>query len=484
MRRRFFWSLLGAMAATLLIVTALGALVTLSVVRAQTRQEMQRQVGQITGLIQDAFVTDGVDLDGASARDLLAENSAPTVRRILLEAGRMAGPEAQVRLVAVTSGQRIVGGELPAAVVQAFDFASILSGETMARRVVDLEGGAVVEVVAEPVAEIGRTGTVLAAVLIHQSDVLEFRSIIRQMVFPLLVAALVAAVVAGRLSKWFVKRLAHLREAASELAGGNHEARAAVEGSDEIAAVAGSFNEMADELDAARQREREFLMSVGHDLRTPLTTVSGYVEVLQEGNLDGPELSRIAGVLERETGRLKRLIEDLMLLARLESNEFSIRAEPVEVSAHLGETIDAYRGRAEAAHVTLRFESAGGGTVAIDPDRLDQIAGNLIENALRYTPEAGTVTVRLAVGPGSVRLEVVDTGGGISADDLPHVFEKFYVARKYRRVRPEGSGLGLSIVHEIVTAMGGTIDARSNIDHPGTIITVLLPTKESAAPTM
>lgn len=484
MRRRFFWSLLGAVAATLLIVGVLGALVTLSVVRAQTRTEMQRQIGQIVELVQDALVSDGVDLDTTRARDLLSEESPPTVRRVLFEAGRVAGPEAQVRMVAVTLDGRIVGGDLPAAVVRSFDYDTILAGETMTDRVTDLQGGAVVEVVAQSVTGIGQTGSVLAAVMVRQSDALEVGSILRQMVLPLLVAAGVAAVAAGRMSKWLVSRLAHLRQAAGELAAGNIDARAPIDGSDEIAELATSFNQMAEEMEATRQREREFLMSVGHDLRTPLTTVSGYVEVLEEGNLEPEEIERIAGVLDRETGRLRRLIEDLMLLARLESREFSIRREPVDVVAHLGETVETYRTRAEAAHVTLRFEGSGGGTVDIDPDRLDQITSNLIENALRYTPETGQVTVRVAVDASSVRLEVVDTGPGIHAEDLPHIFEKFYVARKYRRVRPEGSGLGLSIVNEIVAALNGTIAATSDPDQPGTTITVVLPANGPLASTM
>lgn len=484
MRRRFFWSLMGAVATTLLIVGVLGALVTLSVVRAQTRNEMQRQIEQISELVADGLTADGVDLSTARAREVLAEGATPTVRRVLFEAGRVAGPDATVRLVAVTGGGNIIGGNLPAAVVGAFDYPAVLGGETMADRVTDLQGGAVVEVVARSVADIGDSGTVLAAVLIRQSDVLDLGSIIRQMILPLLIAAAVAAVAAGRMSKWLARRFSQLREAAAALAAGNHEARAEVEGSDEIADLATSFNQMAEEIEATRQREREFLMSVGHDLRTPLTTVSGYVEVLEEGNLEPEEITRIAGVLDRETGRLRRLIEDLTLLARLESRQFTIRNEPVDVVAHLGETIEAYRGRARAAHVTLGFEATGGGTIEIDPDRLDQIAGNLIENALRYTPEAGTVTVRVAVDRSAMSLQVIDTGPGIHPDDLPHIFEKYFVSKKYRRLRPEGSGLGLSIVNEIVGAMGGTITAQAEPDRPGTTITVVLPSGGSTASTI
>jgi two-component system sensor histidine kinase BaeS len=484
MRRRFFWALLAAMATTLLIVAILGGLATLAAVRDQTRTEMERQIGQIVVLLQDALTDDGVELDGAVAREVLSQAEAPNVRRVMQEAARVAGPDAQVRLVAVTPTERVIGGSLPAAVVNSFDHQAVLTGQTMATRVLLPEAGSSVEVVANSVAPIGDSGSVLAAVMTRQSDPLKLGPIIQPMLFPLIVAAAVAAVAAGRMSNWLVKRLSHLRLAAGELAAGNHDARAPVEGSDEIAEVARAFNDMADEIEAARRRESEFLMSVGHDLRTPLTTVSGYVEILEEGDLPPEEISRIALVLERETGRLRRLIEDLMLLARLESREFTIRNESVDVVAHLGETVETYRPRADAAHVTLTYESTGTGSVEVDPDRLDQVAGNLIENALRYTPEAGRVSVRVAVGSGAIRLEVADTGPGIHANDLPHIFEKFYVARKYRRIRPEGSGLGLSIVHQVVTAMGGTIEASSEHDRPGTRFQVTLPVESPADSTI
>lgn len=474
MRRRFFWSLLGAVAVTLLIVSVLGALITVSVVRSQTRAEMERQTGQIVELIDEALAEDDIDLSRILPRDLVSASDAPSVRRVLVDAGRIAGPETQVRLVAVTLNDRVIGSELPVSVGRALDFEAIRSGETMTARVVTSGGRPSIEVVAQAVDELGQSGAVLTAVLLRQSEVIDFGSLLRQMILPLLVAAAVAAVIAGRLSKWLAGRLSHLSRAAGDLAGGDLAARAQIDGSDELAEVAQSFNHMADQLEAARTREREFLMSVGHDLRTPLTTISGYVEILGEEKTPSEEVSRIAGVLDRETGRLRRLVEDLMLLARLEAKEFSIRDEPVEVVAHLGETVEMYRPRADEAGVELQYAATGNGTILIDPDRLDQIVGNLIENALRYTPEAGSVSVDVGVGDGKLVVAVADTGPGIDGDDIPHVFEKFYVARKYRRVRPEGSGLGLSIVAEIVHAMGGEISARSESGRPGTTIRVEL----------
>ena len=220
-------------------------------------------------------------------------------------------------------------------------------------------------------------------------------------------------------------------------------------------------------------------MSVGHDLRTPLTTIAGYAEVLEEGNLAPAETDRIAGVLATETSRLRRLVEDLMLLARLEAREFTIDVEEVDVGAHVTELIEAYVPRAEAAHVSLEIDITSTGLIRTDPDRVAQILGNLVENALRYSPEASTVTVRVHPASDDVELSVADMGSGIDPADLPNAFEKFYVARHYRRVRPEGSGLGLSIVKQLVDSLGGRVIVTSDLDH-GTTFRVRLP---STSPT-
>lgn len=163
-----------------------------------------------------------------------------------------------------------------------------------------------------------------------------------------------------------------------------------------------------------------------------------------------------------------------MLLARLEAREFTLDIEPVDVGAHTRELVDGFRPRAEALRVRLESDIEPTGLVETDADRLGQIVGNLMENALRYSPEAGAVTVRVRRVAEEVELAVADTGSGIDAADLPRVFDKFYVARRYRRLRPEGSGLGLSIVKELVDAMGGRVAVTSD-PNEGTTVWVRLP---------
>jgi two-component system sensor histidine kinase BaeS len=305
-------------------------------------------------------------------------------------------------------------------------------------------------------------------------DLVPWRDVAVRMLWALGLGVLLAAVLAGSLSRFLARRLEGLGSAARRLADGDHAARVTVEGDDEITQVAVAFNDMADQMEESRRREREFLVSVGHDLRTPLTTIGGYAEAMDEGVVPAEDLSRVADVLRRESDRLRRLVEDLMLLSRIEAREFTLRPEPVDLAGHLGGVVDSFRVRAEAAGVDLQCELPTLTRVTVDPDRVAQVVGNLLENALRYTPEGGRVTLTLAEVDGYVRISVADTGPGIDAADLPRIFERLYVAQRYRPVRPEGSGLGLSIVHQLTAAMGGHTEVESESGR-GTTVSVVLP---------
>ena len=244
--------------------------------------------------------------------------------------------------------------------------------------------------------------------------------------------------------------------------------------------VGGAFNEMATELEATREREREFILGVGHDLRTPLTTIGGYAEALETGGLDESELKRIGTVLGTQSRQLGRLIDDLATLARLEQAEFGLRREPVDVGAHVTEVVEGFRRRADELGVGLVVEAEPGILLETDPDRLGQIAQNLVENALRHTPETGTVSVQVGSDDSSAVILVADSGSGISPEDLPHVFDRYFVGRQ-RSVRNEGSGLGLSIVKGLVDRMGGSVEAESQLGK-GTTITVRLDRRPTVPP--
>jgi signal transduction histidine kinase len=298
-----------------------------------------------------------------------------------------------------------------------------------------------------------------------------------------LTAALVAALGIGALltmllgvwlSRSVASRLSDVSNAALEVGSGNLAARATVSGDDEITDVARSFNHMAAELEDVRVREHQFLMAVSHDLRTPLTTISGYAEALDEGDISQDDLSRVAGVLYDQTGQLSRLVEDLMALARVEASEYTLRPEVVDVSLLTSGVVDSYRPRADTAAVALEAECTQSLSATIDPQRLIQVLGNLLDNALRYTPTGGTISVACRdAGSHTATISVTNSGPGIAPDDLPHVFERLYVADRYRAQRPTGSGLGLAIVAELVDAMGGSVSCESAPD-TGTTFSVTI----------
>ena len=232
----------------------------------------------------------------------------------------------------------------------------------------------------------------------------------------------------------------------------------------ELSALADAFNHMAERLAASRDAERNFLLSVSHELKTPLTAIRGYAEGLGEGAFPPEEA---AAIISLESGRLERLVRDLLDLARMNRSEFSVRTEPVDLAEVAREAVRRHEASARGFDVDLSIE--GGETwVEADGDRVLQVASNLVENALRETPKGGRVTISVA----DRTLVVADTGAGIPPDDVPHAFERFYLYDKVGKDRPVGSGLGLAIVKQLVTAMGGSVSVASG-PH-GTSFTVTL----------
>jgi two-component system sensor histidine kinase BaeS len=289
--------------------------------------------------------------------------------------------------------------------------------------------------------------------------------------------AVLAGVGARLLSAQLANRLGPLAEASRQVAAGDMKARVPDIGDPDLDQVAAAFNEMAAELESTRDREREFILGVGHDLRTLLTTIGGYAEALEAGKLSDEELARIGGVLAVQSRQLGRLIDDLATLARLEQAEFSLRSERVDVGAHVSEVVEGFERRAAELGVNVGVDAPPGIFLETDPDRLGQIAQNLMENALRHTPETGSVVVTVGNDDDDVTIAVADTGVGITEEDLPHVFDRHFVGRK-RTVHKEGTGLGLSIVKGLVDRMHGSVAASSR-PGKGTSITVRLPRTRS-----
>jgi two-component system, OmpR family, sensor kinase len=280
---------------------------------------------------------------------------------------------------------------------------------------------------------------------------------------------IVAAVVAAVLARGIARPIQRVARASSRLARGDEPGELPLHGSRELRDLTASFNTLATELARARRAERSFLLSVSHELKTPLTAIRGYAEALDEGVLT-PE--RVGKVIRTEAARLERLIMDLINLARLDQRRFDVHAEPVDLAEISQDCATRHAARARELRVRLHVRRHGAAPALADRDRLVQVVSNLVENALRCTPPGGTVTLAAAAG----ELRVKDTGPGIAPEEVPRAFDHFFLYRRYNGQRPVGSGLGLAIVRELVLAMRGDVALASS--NGGTDFTIRLPLPE------
>jgi two-component system sensor histidine kinase BaeS len=312
------------------------------------------------------------------------------------------------------------------------------------------------------------------------------------------VALLVAAAAAEALARRITSPLVEAEEATRLIAAGDLSVRVPTHAraTDELSSLTDSINVMAETLERLRGGERQFLMSVSHDLRTPLTSIRGFAEALADGT--ATDTARAADVIAAEARRLERLVRDLLDLAKLDANRFSLDLRAVDMVEVVEDTADGFVPAGDRLGLTVIVHdpvtlganglavewSAPVPQVAADPDRLAQIVANLVENAMKYaerTVEVGTWYRLAPDGIATAQVTVDDDGPGIPAEDLTRVFERLWVGARDQG-RQVGSGLGLTIVAELVAAMGGSITAESPVPRagpsptPGTRIAVTLRT--------
>jgi signal transduction histidine kinase len=287
-------------------------------------------------------------------------------------------------------------------------------------------------------------------------------------------ALLVAALVAWQMSRRMARPLVEAMEATGRIASGELASRVPVRRGDypEFASLAGSINGMAQSLEDSRARERQLLLAVSHDLRTPLTSIRGFAEAIQDGAI--ADSSHAADVIIAESRRLERLVGDLLDLTKLEAHQMSIALRPTDVAEVVATTAEGFRPAAAKSGLTivLRAPEHDGtlptlaSPVVADPDRLAQLLANLLENAITFAHSTVTVGLMQDEASGSCIITVDDDGPGIALSDLQLVFERFYRADRGPN-RQMGSGLGLAIVAELAAAMGGTVRAESPVTTEG-----------------
>ena len=462
MRRRLTVAMLGMLVGTL-VLTVVGSL--LLVRRAGVSSAESDLTGQVEAIGQ-----------------LLATHSAVATDRSILDPLRQVGSYDALVLAGLGPGG--VFTSLPSPLTPGdVDVQALQADQTVT-------GNVGTEVFAvEPVSLTARQRLLLGPVPAGDLPVLvvtrRVHSPVNGLPYFLLVAGgvlVVGAALAAALAARITSPLARAVDTTRRLAAGDLDARVpeAAGEAPELAQLGGAINALGDALGRARGMERQFLLSVSHDLRTPLTSIRGYAEALADGATD--DVPGAAQVIAAESRRLERLVGDLLDLARLDARRFSLDLHPVDVTRLVREAADAFR--PQAASLGLEVDAVVADDRALwvraDPDRLAQALSNLVENGIKFTTARVALTAR-AEGP-SCLIEVTDDGPGIAPGDLGRVFDRHFTAEPARG-RPVGTGLGLAIVAELAHAMGGTVEARSPVfDGRGTRMVLGLPLAPGPAP--
>jgi two-component system sensor histidine kinase BaeS len=312
-------------------------------------------------------------------------------------------------------------------------------------------------------------------------------------------ALLVSIVIAWWLASTITRPISQITRASEQMAHGNFDPDLELpETNDEVGRLSKAFTLMAREVARSHRTMRDLLANVSHDLRTPLTSISGFAGALVDGTLSGVDGAREAGrIIGEEAERMRRLVEDLLYLSRIESGDVALQRDPVDLTELARAAQARFLFRAQESGITLEVRAPATVTVQGDSHRIGQVLDNLVENAFKYTPPTGTVTVSVTVeGGGAARalaagrqlrstpiavLTVHNTGSYIPPEEADRVFERFYQIDK-ARAGNRGSGLGLAIASEIVQAHGGRIDLQSTVQS-GTTFRVRIPALEPSAAT-
>ena len=291
-----------------------------------------------------------------------------------------------------------------------------------------------------------------------------------------LVTMLWAAIVSLLLANRIAGPIRDMRVATARMAAGELHQRVPIRAADELGDLARSLNYMAAELERLDTMRREFVADASHELRTPVANLAVAVEALRGGiSTGGVETASLLDAIEREVDRLRMLVENLLDLSAIESGGVQLRMVPTDLAQVARDTVESFHARAEQAGIALVLnQPTRSPNVRADPDRMAQVLGNLVDNALRFTPRGGRLTVAVADHHDRVTVTVADTGPGIPPQDLPHIFDRFFKVDRSRSAR-RGAGLGLAIAKRLTTAQGGELRAENNAQG-GAKFTVSLPT--------
>jgi two-component system sensor histidine kinase BaeS len=294
------------------------------------------------------------------------------------------------------------------------------------------------------------------------------------LVIAIAVAALAAIVVSIGLSTRLSRPIGRLAQASSRIASGRYAERVPVSSDDEIGELAKSFNTMADSLEATERRRLQLVGDVAHELRTPLATIDGYLQGIEDGIIQPRDATW--SLLRGETARLSHLVNDLQELWRAEARQLPLSLGTVDVESEVKAAGERFAMQAQEHGIEIRTDAVPGRLrVRADPERLGQILDNFLSNAIRYSPRGSAVTVTASKDTEHVAIGVTDRGPGLTAEQVVRVFERFYRVDPSRSRALGGSGIGLAIVRALAEAMGGRVEAFSDGPGLGAIFRVILP---------
>jgi signal transduction histidine kinase len=461
MTRRLVVLMVGLVAVTL-VIAGLGTMVLAEVrARATTEEALRQQATDVAANIGEVFAdTGGTVLTAAQERQ--RQRQLTMLRRVLdLDGFAVLTVNRAGAVIGTDDG----GDELPPGLdASSFDLAALRAGTVQSGNVRDLVWAA---------APLELPQDRVGVIVLSQHANAGLGQASRYFVLAAALSTLLALLAAMIVGRRFTEPVRAASQATTAIAAGQLSTRLpppAAHDDDELAELSRNVNSMAESLERSRTLEHQFLLSVSHDLRTPLTSIRGYADALADGTVDP---ARSARVISSEARRLERLVADLLDLARLQASTFSLRPERIDlcqlaIVAGQGFEPDA----TERGLMLLVRPWPAPLLVDADHDRLSQVAANLVENALKYA--AREVHLSTVTDRGSAVLTVRDDGPGIDPTDLPHVFERLYVARHQPQRAESSSGLGLAIVQQLVAAMGGQVWVTSEIG-VGTTFGVRLP---------
>jgi signal transduction histidine kinase len=398
-----------------------------------------------------------------------AEASQRRARRIL--------QALKVQSVTVSTNGQLAGATaLGGASISAADINQLLKGGAVSKQGTVLGQRVLVE---------GRPTRVGAIVLLQRrADATAFGdALIGRVLIALLIGVLIAIALGVLIAQRISRPLRRTAGAAHALAEGRRDVAVTPEGPAEVAEVGSALNTLAAALSHSEARQREFLLSVSHDLRTPLTAIAGYAESLAGGVVPPKEAASVGAVMLNEAQRLNRMVADLLDLARMGADEFRVDLAAVDVTELARAAGKVWRNRCQGADVTFRLEVPQAPIwCQTDPSRVRQILDGLLENALRVTPAGAPIVLSARTDPHlqTVLLEVRDGGPGLTDADLEVAFQRSVLYQRYRGIRQVGTGLGLAIVDGLTHRLGGTVEAGHSAEG-GARFTVRLPAGRPAA---